>query len=49
MEVYDYVHAVENLEVSEDKTKIYNSADVDVYAVVNGQRVIIPANGYTAL
>ena len=49
MEVYDYIHAVENIKIREDKTKIYNSSDVDVYAVVNGQRVIIPAKGYTAL
>ena len=49
MQIYDYIHAVEGLEISEDKTKIYNSSDVDVYAVINGQRVVIPAKGYTAL
>ena len=49
MQIYDYIHAVEGLEVSEDKTKIYNSSDVDVYAVINGQRIVIPAKGYTAL
>ena len=49
MEIYDYVNAVNNIEISEDKTKVYNSSDVDVYAVINGQRAIIPANGYTAL
>ena len=49
MEIYDYVNAVNNIEISEDKTKVYNSSNVDIYAVINGQRVIIPAKGYAAL
>ena len=34
MEVYDYINAVNNLEISEDKTKVYNNSDVNVYAVI---------------
>lgn len=49
MEIYDYVHAVEGITLSEDKTKAINDSDVDVYAVINGQRMVIPAHGYAAL
>ena len=49
MEIYDYIHAATDIKVSEDKTKVINSSDVDDYAVINGQKVVIPANGDTAL
>ncbi|MBP3361250.1 MAG: polysaccharide deacetylase family protein [Clostridia bacterium] len=49
MEIYDYVNAANAIQISADGTRVENNSDIDVYASLNGQNVIIPAHGYSAL